>query len=87
MSTHIGDSRNVNLAELLGEGEELLAAATIAINAEGEYAMNIADVAGAPITMTPAQKAHALRMLATAVEAEAIFSAPLEQIPEADHHE
>jgi hypothetical protein len=87
MSTHIGDSRNVNLAELLGEGEELLAAATIAINAEGEYAMNIADVDGAPITMTPAQKAHALRMLATAVEAEAIFSAPLEQIPEADHHE
>lgn len=74
MTNSIGDSRNVNLAELLGDGEELLAAATIAVTADGEYSMHIADVDGAPVTMTPAQKAHALRMLATAVEAEAIFS-------------
>lgn len=80
MNTYIGDSQNVNLAELLGEGEELLAAVTIAINAVGEYAMNIADLDGAPVTMTPSQKAHTLRMLATAVEAEAIFDAPEETV-------
>lgn len=82
MSTHIGDSRNVDLGELLGDGEELLAAVTIAINAEGEYALNIADVHGASTTMTPTQKAHALRMLATAVEAEAVFADVAQPAPE-----
>ncbi len=73
MTTPTDGHDGLSLAELLGAGEQLLAAVTIAMNSDGEYAMNIVDVDGAPMTMSPDQKANALRMLATAVEAEAIF--------------
>lgn len=56
----------------LKPGEELLAVATIAIGADGDYQMHIANVVGASRTLDPAQQAKALRILATGVEAEAI---------------
>lgn len=60
----------------LADDEDLLVVATIAIDAAGEYQMHVADITGARVKMTAAQKARALRMLATAVEAEAIAEAP-----------
>ena len=60
----------------LADDEDLLVVATIAINAAGEYKMHVADVTGARLKMSAEQKARALRMLATAVEAEAIAEAP-----------
>jgi hypothetical protein len=59
----------------LGDDEDLLVVATIAIDAAGEYKMHVADITGARVKMTAAQKARSLRMLATAVEAEAIAEA------------
>jgi hypothetical protein len=67
---------NANLTLDLAEDEDLVAIATIAITSAGEIKLHLADVAGAAVTMTAAQKAHALRMLATAVEAEAIAATP-----------
>ena len=51
---------------------ELLAVATIALDAAGEYSLSIHNVVDATITMTPAQQANSLRILATGVEAEAV---------------
>lgn len=56
----------------LKPGEELLAVATIALGPDGDYQMHIADVVGASRRLDPDQKAKALRILATGVEAEAI---------------
>ena len=54
------------------DGEELLAVATFAVDADGQYRMAIANVADTSINLTPSQQARALRMLATGVEAEAV---------------
>jgi len=82
-STH--EYRSLNVGELLNDGEKLIAVATIAVNDDGEYSLHIVDVVGAPITMTPAQKANALRQLATGVEAEAIFRGDVETEQLADN--
>lgn len=58
----------------LADDEDLLVVATIAITEAGEYKMHVADVVGARVTMSAAQKARSLRMLATAIEAEDIAS-------------
>ena len=54
----------------LPEDHELLAVATIALDRAGEYSLSIHNVVDATITMTPAQQANTLRILATGVEAE-----------------
>lgn len=56
----------------LPDHHELLAVATIALDAAGEYSLSIRNVVDASIRMTPAQQANALRILATGVEAEAV---------------
>lgn len=56
----------------LPDDHELLAVATIALDAAGEYSLSIRNVVDASIRMTPAQQANALRILATGVEAEAV---------------
>lgn len=56
----------------LPEDHELLAVATIALDGAGEYSLSIRNVVDATITMTPAQQANALWILATGVEAEAV---------------
>ena len=60
----------------LADGEELVAVATFAITTGGEIKMHMADVTGATVQLSPQQKARALRMLATGVEAEAIAAEP-----------
>lgn len=57
---------------LVPDDQKLLAIATIAIDAAGEYSLSIRNVVDAPIAMTPEQQANALRILATGIEAEAI---------------
>lgn len=47
-------------------------AATIALDGAGDYNLSIRNVVDATITMTPTQRANALRILATGVEAEAV---------------
>ena len=56
----------------LPDHHELLAVATIALDAAGEYSLSIHNIVDASIRMTPAQQANALRILATGVEAEAV---------------
>ena len=57
---------------LVPDDRKLLAAATLAVDAAGEYSLSIRNVLDPTITMTPAQQANALRILATGVEAEAV---------------
>jgi hypothetical protein len=54
------------------EGQDLLAVATISLDRDGQYQLNVRNVVDAPLTLTPAEQANALRLLATGVEAEAI---------------
>lgn len=54
------------------EGQDLLAVATISLDSAGEYKLNIRNVIDAPLTLTPAEQANALRVLATGVEAAAV---------------
>lgn len=54
------------------EGQDLLAVATISLDSAGEYQLNIRNVIDAPLTLTPAEQANALRVLATGVEAAAV---------------
>lgn len=56
----------------LPDDHELLAVATIALDAAGEYSLSIHNIVGASIRMTPTQQANALRILATGAEAEAV---------------
>lgn len=60
------------ISVLVPDDQELLAVATIAVDAAGEYSLSVRNVLDAPVTMTPEQQANALRILATDVEAEAI---------------
>ena len=60
------------ISVLVPDDQELLAVATIAVDAAGEYSLSVRNVLDAPVTMTPEQQANALRILATGVEAEAI---------------
>ena len=57
---------------LVPDDRKLLAAATIAVDAAGEYSLSIRNILDTTITMTPAQRANTLRILATGVEAEAV---------------
>ena len=54
----------------LPDHHELLAVATIALDAAGEYSLSIHNIVDAPLKMTPTQQARALRILATGIEAE-----------------
>ena len=56
----------------LPDDHELLAVATIALDAAGEYSLSIHNIVDASIRMTPTQQANALRILAIGAEAEAV---------------
>ena len=56
----------------LPDEHELLAVATLALDGAGEYSLSIHNIVDAPLRMTPAQQARALRILATGIEAEAV---------------
>lgn len=62
------------LAISIPDEHELLAAATIAIDEDGQYQMNLNNVVGASIAMTRSDQVRYLRMLANGIEAEATYS-------------